>query len=341
MNAKVAAAQAACQRSAWTLRDLLINVHDPAGYWDEIRRSLDSAIPLIAVDSVDATPDISLEIVGGPATPPDCSTSATKSRGFGCCIVEDDKRTLIYDANSWFSVDAGESHGVLCLHPRGLSGRSKSKLDLVLIGLNELLAQFALFDLHAAALARNDVGLLLVGGSCTGKSTTAVALACQGWDYLSDDAVLLRATQPVTAHGFRTIFSVNPQLTDHFPEIEKGLGARMDSETGKHLLEMSAAFPGQYVDSCNPTQLVFTSISDTAETVLEPLDAGKAMSLLIRQSPSLAFRRRHAQEQTALLGRLVAQSQSFVLQAGQDARDDPRRLEPLIADAVMSGQPKA
>jgi hypothetical protein len=336
MNATVAAAQAACRRSAWNMRGLLIDVHDRSGYWDEVQEQLDSAIPLTAVESLDATPDISLEILGAPVTPPSYATSATICRGFGCRIVEDAEHTLICDANSWFLIDAGRAHGVLCLHPRTLFDQSKSKLDVILIGLNELLAQFGLFDLHAAALVRHEVGLLLVGGSCTGKSTTAVALACQGWSFLSDDTVLLRSTEPVAAHGFRTVFSVDPQLAEHLPELKGSLGAQVDSETGKHLLDMRSMLPHQYANECVPNRLVFTSIGNAAETVLQPLEPGKAMTLLMQQSPSLAFRRRYAQEQIALLGRLVAQSQNFMLCAGRDVHENPRQLEPLIADVVLS-----
>lgn len=335
MNAPVAAAVAACHRSASRLRNLVIDVHDPDGCWDAVLKPLASAIPLTRVENADVTPDIRLEVLAGPASPPVCTSSAKRIRGFGCCIVEDDPRTLISLSDSWFSIDARRPEGVLCIHPGALTDDAKSVRDLVLIGINELLAKFGLFDLHAAALAWSGVGLLLVGGSCSGKSTTAVALACRGWDYLSDDAVLLRSGEPVAVHGFRTVFSVDPRLAEHFPELRAGLGALIDADTGKHLLDTRAAFPGQHVEETVPTRLVFTSISDAAKTVLEPLDPGRALTLLVQQSPSLAFRRRHARQQMALLGKLVRQGQSFALRAGRDVREDPARLEPLISDAVL------
>jgi hypothetical protein len=45
--------------------------------------------------------------------------------------------------------------------------------------------------IHGAALARNGVGLALVGRSGSGKTTLATGLVSRGFDYLSDDAVPL------------------------------------------------------------------------------------------------------------------------------------------------------
>ncbi len=53
----------------------------------------------------------------------------------------------------------------------------------------------AAVDLHAAALRRDGVGLLLVGPSGAGKTTAAASLAAEGWILFGDDFA------PVTADG--------------------------------------------------------------------------------------------------------------------------------------------
>jgi len=51
---------------------------------------------------------------------------------------------------------------------------------------------FGATALHGASLSRGDAGLLLLGSSGAGKSTTTAALAAAGWHILSDDISLLR-----------------------------------------------------------------------------------------------------------------------------------------------------
>jgi hypothetical protein len=49
-----------------------------------------------------------------------------------------------------------------------------------------------LIALHAAGIALGDQAMLLVAGSGCGKTTLAAALVAGGWDYLSDDMILLQ-----------------------------------------------------------------------------------------------------------------------------------------------------
>jgi hypothetical protein len=47
---------------------------------------------------------------------------------------------------------------------------------------------------HAAAIARDDIGILLAGAGGSGKSTTALACLTAGWNYLGDDYCALRTS---------------------------------------------------------------------------------------------------------------------------------------------------
>lgn len=49
-----------------------------------------------------------------------------------------------------------------------------------------------LFAIHGALLSKNGFGLMIVGASCTGKSTLSCALWQNGWDLRSDDFSFLR-----------------------------------------------------------------------------------------------------------------------------------------------------
>lgn len=48
-----------------------------------------------------------------------------------------------------------------------------------------------LYGLHANGIVKNGAGILLVGDAGSGKTTISLSLIVQGWNYLSDDVVLL------------------------------------------------------------------------------------------------------------------------------------------------------
>ncbi len=52
--------------------------------------------------------------------------------------------------------------------------------------------QTPLFAIHGALLSKNGFGLMIVGASCSGKSTLSCALWQNGWDLRSDDFSFLR-----------------------------------------------------------------------------------------------------------------------------------------------------
>jgi hypothetical protein len=61
------------------------------------------------------------------------------------------------------------------------------------LGVFKLLRPLGLYSLHAAGVvSTTGAGILMVGGSGSGKLTLALDLLGRGWGYLSDDAIMLR-----------------------------------------------------------------------------------------------------------------------------------------------------
>jgi hypothetical protein len=75
--------------------------------------------------------------------------------------------------------------------------------------------------LHAAALARNDTAVLLVGSPGAGKTTLAIALTRAGFDLLADDVALLdeRGLVRGVPLPFTAKASSWPLLSHHWPGI--------------------------------------------------------------------------------------------------------------------------
>jgi hypothetical protein len=91
-------------------------------------------------------------------------------------------------------------------------------LPLLKAQLIEFAIQFARFEvaLHAAALAKGDKAVLLVGSPGAGKTTLAIALAKSGLELVADDVTLLHADGTVT--GITLPFSVKASA---WPLLEK------------------------------------------------------------------------------------------------------------------------
>jgi len=99
----------------------------------------------------------------------------------------DDARTLdIVDTGREIQVIGGYRIIGRCPTRRGLA-----PLIHGLVGLISIRAHPYLFAIHGSGLARPDGALILAGRSGCGKTTMAAALMAAGWDYMSDDTILL------------------------------------------------------------------------------------------------------------------------------------------------------
>jgi hypothetical protein len=124
--------------------------------------------------------------------------------------------------------------------------------------------------MHGAAVARDDGAILIPGASGAGKSTLAAFLAAQGYSYLSDDLIALRADGRVMP--WPTPFSIKrgswPVLRPLYPEL--------DDLDEIHLLNRRIKFvPAGRAPWATPPQpvraIVFPEHAQTKAPVVEPV----------------------------------------------------------------------
>lgn len=209
---------------------------------------------------------------------------------------------------------------------------------LITFSLVILLRYRGWFALHTAALALDGRGLLLVAESDSGKSTATLNLVRQGWRYLSDDTVLLRAAnEGVHAFSFRRNFCVDPDATAHFPELDGPDWPASLSDASKWQIDMERLYPGQFAPTCMPRALVLPEIADAPTSRVEPVDAKVALARLIDQgalflTPDPALANRHLE----VFRRLIRQTRAVRLRAGRDVLERPRRLHGLLAPLLRA-----
>ena len=201
--------------------------------------------------------------------------------------------------------------------------------EFFLLGLLMLLRPLGRYGLHACGLERYGTGLLLVGASGSGKTTTSLNLMRQGWRYLSDDAVLLteRADSTVQASAFRQGFSCTPETLEHFPELSGS--SEFGDPGGKRVV-----YPGgNFTSTCIPSLIVFPHLS-AGETRLRPLTASQSLIRLCQQSAGIMTDTAVSQGQLKVLRTLVRQARSFELHLGQDTLANPGLTDTLISQTI-------
>lgn len=201
---------------------------------------------------------------------------------------------------------------------------------VVLECLSVMLHRHGLFSMHAAALARNGHGLVIAAAADSGKSTLTFRLVQSGWEYLSDDTILLRPTaERVEVLGMRAHFSLDPEAEELFPELSAGRAASLLKEE-KWAVNVEALYPDQRVEACQPRVLLFPRIVDADESHLSQITNAEAMGALLEQSSLARVKLDHASFHVQTLGRLVGATQAFRLHAGRDLLNDPTRADALI-----------
>jgi hypothetical protein len=101
---------------------------------------------------------------------------------------------LQFARSAAFEVDTG-ARRIRCFQPAGLPRETLRHLLLNQV-LPMVLASVDRLVLHASAVAGPDGVVAFVGPAGSGKSTTAAALVCRGWELVSDDMLIVERSGP-------------------------------------------------------------------------------------------------------------------------------------------------
>lgn len=197
------------------------------------------------------------------------------------------------------------------------------------------------FHLHSAAVVNpvDGQGVLLIGDSGAGKSTLTVQLARAGWDFLSDDVIML-STSAIGVQAFwcRRFFSLTEktvQACDVNCEVYSIAqpSARLSSpQPSKQMFMPEDLFGHPPLASCLPNKLFFVSLSHQAESVVRSVTAGEALLKLIKKCAWATHEVPDvARTFIRTLESLVNQCRCYELLSGYDVLEDPNTAARLIA----------
>ncbi|MBA3242888.1 MAG: hypothetical protein H0T60_16830 [Acidobacteria bacterium] len=287
----------------------------------------------------DAT--IAVRFNSGPPAPPVEFTSFDVALGGRC---HTDGRTYYFEIQDSMVRVVAKSPPLVEVWIGGSpSARETSALArIVFNAVMAALRRCGLFELHGGGVVdpTSGVGALFIGPSGSGKSTLTMQLAASGWQYLSDDTLLLCGAEPgVEAWAWRRVFAVTePTIAaSRLSRLESVATSPVPFDPLKRRFEPQELFPGGFVKACAPRALIFPAVTHEPATHVERLSQSSTMTRLLKMCPWSCYDRPVAREHLELLSRLARQSVAFDLFAGRDLMGDAERTSTLIA-SLMKGE---
>jgi len=209
---------------------------------------------------------------------------------------------------------------------------SEALSSVVRFAATEVLRSCGLYVVHAAGADRDGRGLLVVGASGKGKTTTLMALLRAGYRVLSDDHPLLRESDgEMELLSFPTKIDVTDKTVELVPELSAA-AERLHAGVIKRWFHVDEIFPGQEALTSRPRVLLFPEVIDWPRSRIDPLPRSRALEGLLRES-LLVLDRDVSERHLRVLSRLVEQSDCYRLRLGADFLDIPRDVDRLVADA--------
>jgi len=144
---------------------------------------------------------------------------AAGSHALVTCRMPDADRVIVHTPGSVGIADASRQEAIAYITPALLADRAQVQYSMVEGLTLTLVTACDRHPVHAAAIARGGVALLLAGPPGTGKSTLAYQAHRHGLRVLSDDAVYVQLDPTFRVWGLPGRLRLLTTAVSHFPEL--------------------------------------------------------------------------------------------------------------------------
>ena len=173
------------------------------------------------------------------------------------------------------SMDPRDAHSTLLLAPPYQSSEPLVE-DLLAVALAPHLRRRDRFLLHAFGAAHSDGGVILVGDSGAGKTTSGMALLAAGWGLLGNDVVQFDGAGML--YGYPGRIAAAPESMARFAATAALAG---EGPAGKLRFAAEEIWPGCRRASAPPARILFPRIVNRPDCALQPLSAAEALARLL------------------------------------------------------------
>ncbi len=184
--------------------------------------------------------------------------------------------------------------------------------------------------LHAAAVATDEGGVLLVGRSGAGKSTTAIACADSGLGYLGDDHCVLSMGSEPYVYSVYNAAKLHPEQMQKFPRFLSSVSNPQRLAIEKALVYIHQHNPQQVVNSAPVRLVLLPQITGKALTFCEPVNK----ALVLRElaiSTFVALSLTPDRQDFLKLAAFIRNLPCYQLALGTDLKEVPK----VVAKAIQ------
>lgn len=195
--------------------------------------------------------------------------------------------------------------------------------DLLITSLSPFLRREGIFLMHAFAAAYDGQGLLLVGTSGSGKTTTGLCLLQAGWHYLANDTIAFRLDESggIQLLALPGIFGIRPETYELLPALRRMIGRdeAFVPPTSSQIPPERLMPAGRWLSHAPLSRICFPTLpaASTAVSHLRPINKAIALALLMEQSVD-RWDEVYFDEQMRLLEIMVSQAKIDQLDLGRD-----------------------
>ena len=188
---------------------------------------------------------------------------------------------------------------------------------------------------HAGLVSKNGRGVLLAGPGGSGKSTSAIASACAGFDYLSEDLVGLQSSPDdgFVGHSLYSSTFIEPDHLKRFALFEGHAIEGRYSFEKKLLVLLSQIAPLRFARACQIHAVVLPRVLHLPASQLRPASKGEAL-LTLAPSSLLVGEKSNGLQGFNKLAKLVEQVPCYWLELGGALDEIPCVLERLLSETA-------
>ena len=184
--------------------------------------------------------------------------------------------------------------------------------------------------IHAGAVGYPDGGVLVVGGSGSGKSTATLACLDSDIGYAGDDYVLVRTEPEPRVYSLYNTAKLEPDNLARFPSLRPHLDNAGALGTEKALVFLHRARPDKISRGFPIRAILCPRVTGRPDTVCRP---ARAQDAFLAIAPTTTMHLAGARRQTLeKLFRLAKSVPSYVLESGTDIPQIPRAISRLLAE---------
>lgn len=199
-----------------------------------------------------------------------------------------------------------------------------------LSSIHALMLPTAWTPVHGAVVAKGNAAILIVGRGGAGKTTTALVCAEAGWDYLSDDYVLIGGT-PCRACGIYRSARVREDMFARLPRSMLAV-TNVSTDDGEVRAEVDVGRVGRVgLDDPHIRAIVLPRRTGAAKASLDAIRPSQALSALAGPT-SIGL----AGGQAAIFQKVTSLLKSvpcYIFEPGPRIADVPAVLAPLVNES--------